>query len=381
MKILESPKMKIKLIVAVLISMLVSCSVSKESKKKGETYKFLVGDYSKKGAEGVYFCEFNPTEKSTKIISHSPELEDPSFLAISADQKHVYAICETKGGSVKSFGFDEKTGSFTFKNMVSSGGAHPCYITLDKTGKWAFTGNYTGGSLAVLPVKADGSLEEPSQIIQHVGSGPNKSRQEKPHVHSVNISPDNKNLYVADLGTDIVTNYAFDEATGKLSKVQEISVKAGSGPRHVAFHPNLPLMYVIQEMAGIITQFSVKDGMLTKVEEVSTLPKDFKGENSCADIHFSPDGKFLYGSNRFYDMIVTFAVDEQTGKLTQLSQTSVKGKVPRNFGITPDGKYLLVANQETDNIVIFERDAKTGALKDLNLELEISMPVCIKFLK
>jgi 6-phosphogluconolactonase len=235
--------------------------------------------------------------------------------------------------------------------------------------------------LAVLPVKADGSLEEPSQTIQHVGSGPNKSRQEKPHVHSVNISPDNKNLYVADLGTDIVTNYAFDEATGKLSKVQEMSVKAGSGPRHIAFHPNLPLMYVIQEMAGIITQFSVKDGMLTKVEEVSTLPKDFKGENSCADIHFSPDGKFLYGSNRFYDMIVTFAVDEQTGKLTQLSQTSVKGKVPRNFGITPDGKYLLVANQETDNIVIFERDAKTGALKDLNLELKISMPVCIKFLK
>ncbi|MCP9753948.1 lactonase family protein [Lacihabitans sp. CCS-44] len=348
--------------------------------QKSNTYKILVGTYTQKTSEGVYYVTIDKNSLKSTIVSHSDKIDNPSFLDVSKDKKHIYAVCETDGGSVQALKFNQATGEFKHSNIVNSGGAHPCHIALDKTGKWIFTGNYTGGSLGVLPVMPNGTVGEPIQTIQHTGKGPNKDRQEKPHVHSVNISPDNKNLFVADLGIDEVVNYAFDAKMGRLKEVQRIKLTAGSGPRHFAFHPSLPYAYVIQELTGKVTLFSYKNGLLKTVEEVSTLPTDFTGNNSCADIHISPDGKFLYGSNRFYDTIVTFSVDPKTGKLSQLSQTPVGGKVPRNFGISPDGKYVFVANQNTDNIVIFERNAATGLLKNTGKEINISMPVCIKFL-
>lgn len=348
--------------------------------QKSNSYKILVGTYTQKTSEGVYYVSIDKETLSPTLISHSDKIDNPSFLDISKDKKHVYTVCETDGGSVQVLNFNQVTGKFKHSNIVNSGGAHPCHIALDKTGKWIFTGNYTGGSLGVLPVKADGTLGEPKQIIQHYGTGPNKDRQEKPHVHSVNISPDNKNLFVADLGIDEVVNYTFDAKIGKLKEAQRIKLTAGSGPRHFTFHPNLPYAYVIQELTGIVTLFSYKNGLLKTLEEFSTLPEGSKVNNACADIHISPDGKFLYGSNRFYDTIVTFAINPKTGKLKQLSQTPVGGKVPRNFAISPDGKYVFVANQNTDNIVIFERNATTGLLKNTEKEINISMPVCIKFL-
>ena len=348
--------------------------------QKSNSYKILVGTYTQKTSEGVYYVSIDKETLSPTLISHSDKIDNPSFLDISKDKKHVYTVCETDGGSVQVLNFNQVTGQFKHSNIVNSGGAHPCHIALDKTGKWIFTGNYTGGSLGVLPVKADGTLGEPKQIIQHYGTGPNKDRQEKPHVHSVNISPDNKNLFVADLGIDEVVNYTFDAKIGKLKEAQRIKLTAGSGPRHFTFHPNLPYAYVIQELTGIVTLFSYKNGLLKTLEEFSTLPEGSKVNNACADIHISPDGKFLYGSNRFYDTIVTFAINPKTGKLKQLSQTTVGGKVPRNFAISPDGKYVFVANQNTDNIVIFERNATTGLLKNTEKEINISMPVCIKFL-
>lgn len=348
--------------------------------QKSNSYKILVGTYTQKTSEGVYYVSIDKNSLKSDIISHSDKIDNPSFLDISKDKKHVYTVCETDGGSVQALNFNQATGQFKHSNIVSSGGAHPCHIALDKTGKWIFTGNYTGGSLAVLPVKVNGTVGEPTQIIQHYGSGPNKDRQEKPHVHSVNISPDNKNLFVADLGIDQVVNYAFDAKNGRLKEVQRIKLTVGSGPRHFTFHPSLPYAYIIQELTGKVTLFSYQNGLLKKLEEVSTLPKGSKENNACADIHISPDGNFLYGSNRFYDTIVTFSIDPKTGKLKQLSQTPVGGKVPRNFAISPDGKYVFVANQNTDNIVIFERNASTGLLKNSGKEINISMPVCIKFL-
>jgi 6-phosphogluconolactonase len=364
----------------IFLAIICSFQVFSQKKINNDSYRILVGTYTKKTSEGVYYVSIDKKTLDSKIISHSDKIEDPSFLDISKDHKNVYAVSETDGGSVQAMNFDETSGKFTHTTHVNSGGAHPCFVTLDKTGKWLFTGNYTGGSLGVIKVKSDGTLEQPHQKIQHFGSGPNKERQEKPHVHSVNISPDNKHLFVADLGTDVVVNYSFDPIIGKLKEVQRINLSAGSGPRHFTFHPTLPFAYVIQELTGKVTLFSYKNGFLKVIEEVSTLPEGFTGNNSCADIHISPDGKFLYGSNRFFDTLVTFSIDSKTGKLKQISQTPVEGKVPRNFGITPDGRYVFVANQATDNISIFERNAKTGELKFTGKEIKISMPVCVKFL-
>lgn len=363
----------------ILLLFLVSLTVL--GQKKTEEYRFLVGNYSKKGAKGIYYCKYNPNNNTAKIVSNSPAIEDPSFLAISKNQKNVYSVSETDGGSAVALDFDIENGEFKIKNLVKSGGAHPCHIVLDKTGKWAFTANYSGGSVGVLPIKIDGTLGEPVQSVQHYGSGPNKSRQEKPHVHSVNISPDNKHLFVVDLGIDEVKAYDFNEKIGKLKEAYSIKLSPGSGPRHFTFHPTLPYAYVIQELTGKVTTFSYLSSKLEILEEVSTLPSNFTGKNSCADIHISPDGKFLYGSNRFFDKIVLFKIDQNTGFLTQVNQTDVAGKTPRNFGITPDGKYLFVANQDSDNVVIFKRDVKTGLLTQMEREINISMPVCIKFLK
>jgi 6-phosphogluconolactonase len=349
--------------------------------QKGDAYKILVGTYTKKTAEGVYYVSIDKTSLKSALISHSDIIDNPSFLDVSNDQKHIYTVCETDGGSVQVLNFNKTTGQFKHANIVKSGGAHPCHIALDKTGKWVFTGNYTGGSVGVLPVMPDGTVGEATQTIQHFGSGPNPDRQEKPHVHSVNVSPDNKNLFVADLGTDEVVNYAFDAKIGKLKESQRIKLTAGSGPRHFTFHPTLPFAYVIQELTGKVTLFSYTNERLKTIEEVSTLPDGFSGKNSCADIHISPDGRFLYGSNRFFDTLVTFSIDQKTGQLKQLEQTSVEGKTPRNFGISPDGKILLVANQDSDDITIFERNNETGRLRFTGNKVSISMPVCIQFIK
>lgn len=354
------------------------CTNSKT--KMQSPYKFLVGTYTKKGSKGIYAYGFDPKTLEVTLLSTAPKIDDPSYLVISADNKHVYSVSETEGGSVVALDFDPESGQFKTLKTVGSGGAHPCYITLDKTGKWVLVGNYTGGNLSVIPVQPDGNIGDAVQTIQHTGKGPNAQRQEKPHVHSVNIAPNNKDVYVADLGTDKLMAYRLDEKTGKLTEGNSVSVSAGSGPRHMAFHPKEPFAYVIQELTGKITAFKYTDNKLETIEEVSTLPAGFTGNNSCADIHISDDGRFLYGSNRFHDTIVIFEIDSKTGKLTLVGHEPVLGKTPRNFAVDPTGKFVFVANQDTDNIVIFRRDSKTGKLTPTGKEISVSMPICVKFL-
>lgn len=341
-------------------------------------YHFLVGSYTKKSKESVSYCTYDALSNEFKILSHSDYIEDPSFIALNQKNTKVYAVSETDGGSIVGLNFNKNTAKFEIIDTVSSGGAHPCHVMLDKTEKWLFAGNYTGGSLAVIKVSTNGKIAEPHQIIQHTGTGPDKARQEKAHIHSVNISPDNKNLFVADLGTDELVNYAFDSKKGTLKRLESFKASPGSGPRHFTFHATLPYAYLIQEMTGKVTAFKYANGKLKFIEEVSSLPIDFKGKNSSADIHISPDGQFLYASNRFYDTIVRFKINNVNGKLTQLEQTPVNGKTPRNFGITPDGKYMLVANQDSDNISVFRLEK--GKMVSLEQSLKISMPICIKFL-
>jgi 6-phosphogluconolactonase len=271
----------------------------------------------------------------------------------------------------------------TFLNRVSSGGAGPCHLVVDKTGKNVLVVNYGSGSTAVLPLEADGRLKEASSFVQHQGSSIDKKRQQGPHAHSVNLSADNRFAMVADLGLDQVLVYRFDAAKGSITPNEPpfAAVKPGSGPRHFAFHPGGKFAYVINEMASTVTAFTydAARGVLKETQTITTLPADFSGVNHTAEVQVHPSGKFVYGSNRGHNSIAVFTVDVKKGTLTSVEQVSTQGKTPRNFGIDPTGRWLLAANQDTDNVVVFRIDAKTGRLTPTGQVLEVGAPVCVKF--
>lgn len=346
-------------------------------------YYMLVGTYTQKGSDGLYVYKFNTQTGDLTAVGSAKGVKNPTFLDVAPNQKFVYAVGETEDGSVNAFSFDNKTGKLTPINSQSAGGSGPCHISLDKTGKWALVGNYGGGSVSVLPIEKNGSLGAPIQTIKHEGKSINTSRQEKPHVHSVNVAPNNTDIFVPDLGIDKVVSYKLNAQTGHLSAGTPAATKtvAGAGPRHFTFHPNGKWAYVIQELNATVTAYNYTNGALSEIQTISTLPADYKGNNSCADIHISTDGKFLYGSNRFYDHLVVYSIDPKTGKLSYITNQSVLGKTPRNFMIDPTGKWVLVANQDSDNIVVFKRDAQKGTLTATGKEVKVSMPVCLKMIK
>lgn len=362
------------------------------SQNTAEQY-LLVGTYTRKNSEGIYVYKFNTNTGDFSRVSVASGIKNPSFLAVSPNQKYIYAVSEISDGAVYSYSFDKKTGTLTNLNTR----ADPCHISVDNTGKWVLVGNYSGGNLSVLPVEPNGSLGAASQTINHSGSGPNKGRQEKSHVHSINIAPNNRDIFVPDLGIDKIMTYSLNAQNGKLVEGEPAFTKVadGSGPRHFTIHPNGKFAYVIQELSSTVKVFNYVSGKLSPIQTITTLAKDFKDKNKsfCADIHISPDGKFLYGSNRYVDAgnkngifaptnttdtIVMYSIDQKTGKLTYIGNEPVLGKIPRNFMITPNGKFVLVANQETDNITIFNRDAKTGKLSPTGKQIEVPVPVCLK---
>lgn len=347
-----------------------------------EFYLFA-GTYTAETSEGIYVYKFNAATGDVAYVSTAKGIQNPSFLDITQDHKFLYSVGEMdEGGAVNAFRFDKNSGTLTFLNAQSSGGPAPCYVSVDKTGKWVLAGNYNGGSLSKLPTRKDGSLDSVSQIFKHEGKSINPERQNSPHVHSVNIAPNNKDIFVPDLGTDKIFVYQLNDSTGQLSQGTPpfINSVPGSGPRHFTFHPNQKFAYVIQELNATITAFLYKSGTLEAFQTVGTLPEDYTGRKWCADIHISPDGKFLYGSNRAHESLTIFEIDQQTGKLTFIGRQPVLGKTPRNFIIDPTGEFLLVANQDSDNIVVFKRDRKTGLLKATGKEVKVSMPVCLKMI-
>ncbi|MDQ1089269.1 6-phosphogluconolactonase [Siphonobacter sp. SORGH_AS 1065] len=350
--------------------------------QKTDDYHLLVGTYTQKESEGIYVYHFNTKTGEFSRESVAKGLKNPSFLAISPDQKKVYSVGEMdNGGAVYAFSFDNASGKLEKLSTESSGGAGPCHIAVDKTGKWVMVGNYGGGSLSILPVLPTGGVGAPLKTIQHEGSGPNKQRQEKAHVHSINIADNNLDVYVPDLGIDEVTHYQLDSKNGTLKEAKPTRTSPGAGPRHFTFHPSQKFAYVINELDMTVTAYNYnKDGSLSDIQTISTVPADFKGTNICADIHISPDGKFLYGSNRGHDSIVCYSIDSSTGKLTLVEITPSGGKHPRNFAIDPSGRLVLVANRDTDNIVIFNRNAQTGKLTPTGKEISLSMPVCLKLI-
>ncbi len=352
-------------------------------------YLVYVGTYTGPESKGIYAYRFDAQTGEIKPLGLAGVAQNPSFLAIHPNRKFLYAVGEsagggTWGGAVSAFALDRATGKLTLLNSASSGGKGPCHLVVDKTGKNLLVANYGSGAVAVLPIQADGRLSEPSSVIQHSGSSVNRARQQGPHAHSVNLSPDNRFAFVADLGLDKVLVYKFDAAKGTITPNTPpfAAVAPGSGPRHFAFHPSGKFAYVISEMGNTVTAFSYNAarGVLTSLQTISTLPQGFSGTSYCAEVVVHPSGKFLYGSNRGHNSITAFAIDPAKGTLTTIEQTPTGGKWPRNFNIDPTGAYLFAANEQSNDIFLFHIDPATGKLKPTGKKLEVSKPVCIKFL-
>ena len=352
-----------------------------------QEFYLFAGTYTGSGSKGIYVYRFNAGTGVAELVSHTDSANNPSYLALSPTGAFLYAVNETGGeqpGGVSAYAFDRSTGRLSFLNSQPSGGDHPCYISIDKTGRWAVVGNYSGGNLVALPITAEGALQPLAQQVQHSGTGANKDRQEKAHVHAAVFSPDQQYLSAPDLGTDKLMAYRFDKASEqplRAAPTPFVQTTAGSGPRHFVFSPNKKFAYLVEELSGTVAAYAYSKGKLTLVQRLSTHPADYKGEKGSADIHLSPDGKFLYASNRGdANSIAVFSVGAN-GRLQLKGIQSTLGVHPRNFMIDPTGAYLLVANRDSDVVVIFKRSAKTGLLRDTGKRIEVPKPVCLKMLE
>ncbi len=351
-----------------------------------------VGTYTGGKSQGIYAYRLDLASGKCTPLGLAAEVKNPSFLAIHPSHKFLYAVSEISDldgkptGGVTAFAVDPSTGKLAKLNQQSSQGAGPCHVTVDRTGSTVLVANYGGGSIASLPIAADGRLGPAASAIQHEGKSVNPQRQESPHAHSINVSPDNRFAVAADLGMDKLLVYRLDPATSKLAPNDppSASVKPGSGPRHFAFHPNGKTAYAINEMACTVSvlDYDAQRGVLTERQTVSTLPKGEKVEPgySTAEVQVHPSGHFVYGSNRGHDTITVFAVDEKDGTLRQIQNESTQGKTPRGFGIDPTGRFLLAGNQASDTVTVFRIDQKTGRLKPTGQQLEVGAPVCVKFI-
>ncbi|MEZ4639816.1 MAG: lactonase family protein [Caldilineaceae bacterium] len=351
--------------------------------------RFYVGTYTRRGSEGIYRFEMDPSSGRLSGGELAAKTDNPSFLAIHPDLHTLYAVNEVgefngiDGGAVTAYRIDAETGDLTFLNQQPTHGAAPCYVSVDATGQAVLVANYSGGNVAVYKVAADGSLSAPTDRVQHTGSGPNPKRQEQAHAHSINVTPHNRCALVADLGMDKVMVYDLDPAQGKLTPHDPpfATTPAGAGPRHFDFHPDGRTFYVINEMGSSVSVYTYDADAVrfAPIQTISTLPAGWEGNSTCADIHISPSGRFVYGSNRGHDSIAIFAVDEVNGSLTSMGHTPTGGRTPRNFAIDPTGTFLLAANQDSDSIVVFAIDRATGALEPAGIEVSVPMPVCVAF--
>jgi len=382
----------VKLLLIAGPGLLLSANAAPQKRIPNKPYLVYVGTYTNKTAsKGIYVYNFDPGTGKLTSLGVAAESEDPSFLAVHPSGKYLYAVNEIdhfggkKSGAASAFSIDQKTGKLTLLNQVATRGAGPCHISLDKSGKFALVANYDGGSVATFPVNADGTLGEAADFVEHRGSSADKERQAAPHAHWIGTSPDNRFALAADLGLDEILIYHFNATKGTLAPNDPAFAKLnpGSGPRHLAFHPNGKFAYVLTEMEDSVTAFAYKasNGSLSPLQTVSALSmlrKDYKGPKEAAEIAVHPSGKFLYASNRAgIDTISAFSINPAKGTLQLKNEYPTMGKTPRNFAIDPTGKFLLAANQESNNIVTFRIDAITGALTPTGDPVQVPAPVCI----
>ena len=364
-------------------------AMSAKAASNNSPMRVYIGTYTGAKSQGIYVSQFDPATGNLSRPELAAKTASPSFLAVHPTRRYLYAVGETSSlggkrmGAVNAFRIDEQTGQLTLLNQQSSGGGGPCHLAVDKTGKCVLVANYGSGSIAALPIQADGRLAEPSTTIQHQGSSVNPQRQAGPHAHFITADPANRFALACDLGLDKVLVYRLDPAKGALvpNDPSFALIKPGSGPRHLAFHPDGRFVYVINEIGTTLTAFAydAKRGSLTELQTVPTLPQEFTGDKSCAEVEVHPSGKFVYGSNRGHDSIAVFAIDPGSGKLSWVEYQSSQGKAPRHFGIDPTGQWLLAENQGSDNIVVFRIDSKTGRLSPTGQVVQVGSPVCAVF--
>ena len=353
--------------------------------------RLYVGTYTSgdSKSKGIYLLKFDPVSGGLSEPKLVAATDEPSFLAVSRDGKYLYAANETlkyegkDAGYVSAFAIDRKTGDLKFLNRQPSHGAAPCHVAVTDDGKLVLVANYLGGSVAAIPVHPDGSLKPASDIKQHFGKGPH-NRQEAPHAHSVVLDEANKYVFVNDLGADRVVAYSVDSSSGKLTANSEnYSTKSGAGPRHFKFHPNGRFAFLNNELDMTVTSlaYDASRGKLREIQTVSTLPAGFKitRADSVADIRVSPNGRFLFVSNRGHDSIASYIIHANDGTLTPIEFTKTGGKTPRNFALDPTGSFLLAANQNSDSITVFRIDNKTGRLSSAGVAASVPRPVCLVF--
>ena len=368
------------------------------SQIRSQTFTLFVGTYTNTGtlpgappldstgSKGIYVYRFDAATGTATLLSHTTGVCNPSFLTVAPDRHHLYAVTDSRmvnAGNVSAFDFDPVSGKLKFINKTGSGGDNPAYVSVDATGSYAAVANYTGGSYALLPIAANGSIGKGSVTIFN-GHGVNPDRQEKPHTHSALFSPDNKYLYIQDLGLDRITIEPFDPAApSEDPATATLSTVPGSGPRHLTFHPNGKFAYLIEEMGGCVDvyRYDPSTGMLDSLQRIAAHPDTAKGPFRSSDIHVSPDGKFLYASNRAESTIAIFSVDNSSGLLTPVGYQPVLGKEPRNFTLDPTGNWLLVANQESREIVIFKVARETGLLQPLGRRIGVPTASCLQFIR
>jgi 6-phosphogluconolactonase len=350
------------------------------------------GTYTGAKSKGIYRSTLDLKSGSLAKPVLVAETPSPSFLALHPNGRFLYAVNEVgsfqgkPGGSVTAFAIEPAAGVLRQLNQTSTLGDGPCHLVVDPTGRDVLVANYGGGSVVVIALEADGRLGTTGSSIQHRGSSVNPQRQKEPHAHGIYLDAANRFAFVPDLGLDHIMIYRFDAAAHSLAPIDSpafAAIKPGAGPRHFAFHPNGRFAYVINELDSTITVFGydAKSGRLAETQTVPTLPADFKGQSTTAEIAVHPSGKFLYGSNRGHDSIAVFTVDPATGKLTFVQHEPTQGKTPRNFALDPTGAFLLAANQNSDNVVVFRVDAQTGKLAPTGQSIEVGAPVCVAFLR
>lgn len=355
-----------------------------------EPIRFGTGQLLEGKGLGIYRVRFDPAGPSLKVEGVTRGVRNSSYLALDDKRQFLYCVNEFKeyegkaSGAVSSFRIDQTTGELTYLNTRASHGTDPCHLKVDRTGKFVLIANFASGSVCVLPIAADGSLEEASDFVQHVGSSIEPRRQTGPHAHAVEIDASGRFVYVPDLGMDEVVVYELDTLAGKLlpANVPPIKMVPGAGPRQLVMHPRGKFAYLINELNSTMTAyaFDAQSGALSELQTLSTLPEGgFDGVTSCAEVQITPDGRFLYGSNRGHNSIVGYAIDPDSGLMKLIGHESTQGRIPRNFEVDPSGRYLIAANQDTDNLVMFDIDQTTGELRSNGATAEAGTPICVRF--
>lgn len=346
-----------------------------------------VGTYTGQKSEGIYRASFNPDSGTLSGPELAVKTPSPSFLAVHPSKPILYAVGEAasvgprREGTVSAFAIEPGSGKLRLLGEQPSGGSGPCHLVVDSSGRCVLVANYNSGSVAAFPLDESGRIGPAKSVIQHRGSSVNPQRQKGPHAHHVALDSANRFALVCDLGLDQVLVYSFDAAHASLRPDGNASITPGAGPRHLAFQPGGDRLYLINEMGSSILAFnySADDGSLQEFQTVSTLPADFQGQSTCAEIVVHPSGKYVYGSNRGHDSLAVFRTDPSTGKLTLVEHVFTGGKTPRHFAIDPSGKWLLAENQDSDSIVVFAINPESGKLTLTRESIEVGKPVCIIF--